>query len=172
MALAMASKPYPLPKPAFSALDAAFGAQEQTSALPALALGSVAKKLDTLAPAATAPGLPLIFDINWEGVAFVARIESDANSKDALITLTCRVGWLPYTAENHILRAHALKCFRQHTTELTGKFTISITGQVSFIQKTRTPGIGSRTDIIQALTICLLQARSYLKMAQGLLQPS
>ena len=153
-----------------SALSADDGEEAPEKTLRAPTLAAPAQRSDNVAPGLNEKIFPIAFDFTWESGAFVAQITKDPNSKDVSAIISANIGYLPFTAENTEMRTHALDFLRHHTGGISGKFSVNIAGRVTFTQRTRLSAPDSRAKIVSALTLCLLQARPYLKMVQSLLR--
>lgn len=114
--------------------------------------------------------LPADFTFRWAGVAFTGRL---AAIDGYMITLTGRLGRLPFSAENATARRaarHALaECLAECLAGCGGHYHLGRDGAISFEAATRFPPPLSAPAIMGVLAVSLLQIKPFLKRFDGLL---
>lgn len=118
-----------------------------------------------------AVSLPCTISFVWEELHFTARIQSPDAQNAALLEISCRLGLLPFTAEDGAARSHVLNFLEKHTTPVTGQYNLDSRGNLNFMQRTVLTDFNSPATIIQSVILCLAQAQPYLKTIKGVLFP-
>lgn len=109
-------------------------------------------------------------DFNWEGISFTASTEISNNGKGE-IELSATLGQLFYTIEDSAQRAMALERLFQTNRDIDGVYTISPNGTIGYKSKTECQAPISAQNLMEALTVILLEGENHLRSIKAHLKP-
>lgn len=98
----------------------------------------------------------------WEGISFKAVTEKIADDLNQ-IKLDARLGRLFYTIEDAAQRAMAIERLSSNNRSTDGAYSISKQGEVFFKSLTTSKEALLGTDLLNAVTVILLQSGSHLR---------
>ena len=108
-------------------------------------------------------------DFQWEGIAFLAS--SSAHDGGGVIKLTASIGRLFYTIEDASARAESIEKIFAINRGIDGAYKIDKKGIVHFECVTLTDTVLTGSDLINALTLILLEGESHLRALRTYLRP-
>lgn len=110
-------------------------------------------------------------DFNWEGISFTANTKTLASGKGQ-IELSATLGQLFFTIEDPGQRTMALERLFQTNRDIDGVYTISPNGTIHYKSRTECNSRISARNLMEALTVILLEGESHLRSIKAHLKPA
>lgn len=127
----------------------------------------------TAGQADEAPGsgnsVPLIFHFTWQDMDFNGEVSRAADDGGAILTITGTVGILPFSAENISVRKNFIARYRAKGFRLGRSLRLTAQSAFELTLKTQLEPHASPADVIKAVTVSLLGAKSDLEEVNGTL---
>ncbi len=117
---------------------------------------------ETPAPAGSNKSIPLVFHFTWQGMDFDGEVRRIDDESGAILTLSGKVGVLPFTVENVFVRKIFLDRYRSKGFALGGSLRLSSGSAFELVVETRLPPRASPADVVKAVVACLLAAKNEL----------
>ncbi|WP_262695362.1 hypothetical protein [Kordiimonas aquimaris] len=105
----------------------------------------------------------------WENIPFNAVVEK-ASEGLSHIKLDAKLGRLFYTIENAELRTAAVKCLYSTNRKTDASYKIAKNGEVFFHSLTKTSKTLAGKNLMEAITVILLQSGSQLQLLNSQLK--
>lgn len=109
-------------------------------------------------------------DFDWRGGRFRATSDVDAMGQPG-IGLSGRLGRLFFTAEGPTMRQLALAKVCRVNSGVDGRYEVKRSGAIKFSNRTATSTLLTGHDLVEAITIIILDADSHLRDVCELIRP-
>ena len=109
----------------------------------------------------------IIFE--WEGITFNAAIEKIAEGVNR-IKFSAKLGRLFYTIEDAAQRSNAIERLYSSNRATDGAYMITKNGEVFFHSLTKIPKTMLGNELLEAITLILLQSGAHLKLLRSFLK--